>query len=277
MADNNTGTLFHFTKSSSILKKILNEGFRITYCKEEFEDSFLGIPMISFCDIPLSRTDQHKKAYGRYAIGLDKEKLLLDQILKHLLNPVVYCHAANLANSLTAFKKEYEQLQSDIAERTKKDERYPSILFAHSDSVGAILGKTAKVERIKNLSNSILGFTKPYEGNIIVKGKEQKITYYNEREWRIVIPDQDCKWLNKTEYNEWRGDIETPKKFLDAVLKFDVDYVTHLIVDQESTIPSLVNHIWKSKSLFGNDDFDEKQKRILISRITSFQRIRKDY
>ncbi len=251
----------------------------MTYCKEVFEDSFLGIPMISFCDILLSRTDQHKKDYGRYAIGLDKEKLLLHQEFKHLLNPVVYCHADSLANSLIAFKEECERIQSDIDKRIKKDDRYPNVMRDISGgNIGATLGMMANFEHKKSLSNSILGFTKPYEGSIFTKGKNRKITYYNEREWRFVIPDQEhCKWQNEVEYNEWRGDAKTQKKLLDVVLTVELEYVTHLIVDQESTIPSLINHIWKSKSLFGNYDVGEKQKRILISRITSFQRIRKDY
>ena len=84
MADNNTGTLFHFTKDLNTLKKILKEGFRVTYCKEYFGDSFMGIPMVSFCDIPLSRTDQHTKDYGKYVIGLDKEMLLANKNIPRL-------------------------------------------------------------------------------------------------------------------------------------------------------------------------------------------------
>lgn len=277
MADNNIGTLFHFTKNLTTLQKILMEGFRITYCKEHFQDSFMGIPMVSFCDIPLSRTDQHKKDYGIYVIGLDKDKLLANKDITYL-NPVIYCHSEILANSLNSHKKEYEDMQTNIAKRTQ-DTEHPNVKIDTSGSIGTTLGMFAKSSQIKYLPNSLLGFTKPYAGP---GGKGRKIIYYNEREWRFVIPegikidDKPCRWLNEEEYNEWRGNIKEPKKLFNTILPIGVDYITHLIVDQETTIPSLINYIWKSEYLFGHI-VDDRQKRILISRITSFQRIKKDY
>lgn len=277
MADNNTSTLFHFTRSYKTLKDILREGFRITYCKEYFQDSFMGIPMVSFCDIPLSRTDQHKKDYGIYVIGLDKDKLLENNEITYL-NPVIYCQSEILADSLSSYKKEYERIQTDIAKRTQ-DTEYPNVKIDISGSIGATMGKMAKSTQIKQLSNSILGFTKPYAG---VGKKGRKIIFYNEREWRFVIPEgtiidnEPCKWLNEEGYSKWRGEAKDPKKLFNTILPIGIDYITHLIVDQESSIPSLINYIWKSKELMGQD-VDDKQKRVLISRITSFQRIKKDY
>ncbi len=277
MADNNIGTLFHFTRNKKTLEKILKEGFRITYCKESFGNSFLGIPMVSFCDIPLSRTDQHKKDYGIYAIGLDKDRLLANKNISYL-NPVIYCHSNILANSLTSHKEEHEKLQSDIANRTRKSDEHPNVMIDTSGSIGATLGMLSKSMRVKHLSNSILGFTKPYSGIV----KKRDVTFYNEREWRFVIPegtvidDTPCKWLNENEYDQWRGDYKKPKKLFNTVLPIDSSYVTHLIVNQENSIPSLINYIWKSKYLLGVTIEDE-QKRMLISRITSFQRIKRDF
>lgn len=280
MADNNTGTLFHFTKDLNTLKKILKEGFRVTYCKEYFGDSFMGIPMVSFCDIPLSRTDQHTKDYGKYVIGLDKEMLLANKNIPYL-NPVIYCHSEILANSLNSYKKEFERIQAELAQSIQ-DTDYPMVKMVRNGSVGAALGMLSKSAQVKYLSNSLLGFTKPYSGD----GKNgKKIIFYNEREWRFVIPEglgieiegKECKWLNEKEYNEWRGDKNLPKKLFNAILPIGIEYVTHLIVERESTIDLLINYIWESKYLLGQNVEDESKKRILISKITSFQRIRQDF
>ncbi len=277
MADNNIGTLFHFTRNKKTLEKILKEGFRITYCKESFGNSFLGIPMVSFCDIPLSRTDQHKKDYGIYAIGLDKDLLLANKDITYL-NPVIYCHSDILANSLISYKQEYEMIQSNIEKRTLKNSQYPNVMIDTSDSIGTTLGMLSKSSQVKHLSNSILGFTKPYSGIV----KKRNVTFFNEREWRFVIPEEmiidnvPCRWLNENEYNQWRGDSKQPKKLFNTILPIGASYVTHLIVNQENSIPSLIDYIWKSKYLFG-DTVEDEQKRMLISRITSFQRIKRDF
>lgn len=60
------------------MKKILMGSFSISYCKETFvldnaRPYILGIPMVSFCDIPLSQILDHVKKYGNYGIGLSKE------------------------------------------------------------------------------------------------------------------------------------------------------------------------------------------------------------
>ncbi len=72
-------TLFHFTKSSETLHKILLGGFWPRYCLEdvrwlEYEEfDFVAYPMVCFCDIPLSRIDEHVEFYGEYGIGVTKE------------------------------------------------------------------------------------------------------------------------------------------------------------------------------------------------------------
>lgn len=277
MADNNIGTLFHFTKNYSTLKKILREGFRITYCKESFQDFCLGIPMVSFCDIPLSRTDQHKKAYGNFVIGLDKEKLLATKQLTYL-NPVIYCHSEILADSLSSYKKDFESLVREIGQMVQKTE-YPNVQIVTNGEVGKVLGMQARSQTIKQRSNSILGFTKPYEG---INKKGKKIIYYNEREWRFVIPEgtvideKECHWLNEDEYKQWRGDYSRPKKLFNTILPLDADYIAHLIVEREASIPSLIRYIENLDYLLGQP-FKKEQKKVLTSRIISFEKIRKDF
>ena len=72
-------TLFHFTKNSEVLKLIIQNGFWPRYCLEDVgwlgykEFDFIAYPMVCFCDIPLSRVDEHVNFYGEFGIGLTKE------------------------------------------------------------------------------------------------------------------------------------------------------------------------------------------------------------
>ena len=71
-------TLFHFTSSLDNLTGILINDFYPRYCLEDFSDFLehkyrIAIPMVSFCDIPLSQIHNHIKYYGGYALGLKKE------------------------------------------------------------------------------------------------------------------------------------------------------------------------------------------------------------
>ena len=74
-----SNTLFHMTPSFENIKGILTYGFYPHYCLENLgflsEDNFheLPIPMVSFCDIPLSRIKRHLNKYGNYGIGMKKE------------------------------------------------------------------------------------------------------------------------------------------------------------------------------------------------------------
>ena len=72
--NSHTSTLFHFTKDQNALFSILKQGLRLSFCKESFmEDVVIGIPMISFCDIPLMLCKEHRDKYGRYSIGFSKD------------------------------------------------------------------------------------------------------------------------------------------------------------------------------------------------------------
>lgn len=73
-----TSSLFHYTKLNNLIK-ILQEGMIPNFCKEEFPTNtsnfVVGIPMVSFCDIPLTRTDIFTGRYGNHAIVFQKNGL----------------------------------------------------------------------------------------------------------------------------------------------------------------------------------------------------------
>ena len=63
---------FHYTKNLKSLESILQGGFQGFYCREEFkfksELTNIYVPMVSFCDLPLSHIAS--MTYGDYVIGM---------------------------------------------------------------------------------------------------------------------------------------------------------------------------------------------------------------
>jgi hypothetical protein len=91
-----SNTLFHFTDKIENVISILKEEFRPHFCLEDLNDFVApddrieelehAIPMVCFCDIPLSQSMNHRKTYGNYGIGLSKEWGSCECGLK-LINP----------------------------------------------------------------------------------------------------------------------------------------------------------------------------------------------
>lgn len=258
-----TSSIFHFTRSLDSLIGILSEGLIPNYCSETLYDKdginiTLGIPMVSFCDIPLSRTYEHTERYGTYAIGLGTEYAEDNGI-----NPLLY-----VSN---------DQLIRDA---------FPDI-FSGKYVPGS--GRP-----ISHFPSSYLGLLKRMYGEF--KGKE--ISNYAENEWRyIVSPGRGrgrIKWFHsKEEYMQWRGDVEQPEsepkqkskpkpspspELVSRKLTFTAEYVNHIIVAHESDIPPLVDFLLSTLYFGGFKKFLSVWDRtFLLTHITSFERIRRDY
>jgi hypothetical protein len=152
-------TLFHFTKNLDILKEILIHGFWPQYCLEDQgwlmekdEELYYGFPIVCFCDIPLTRINEHIEYYGKFGIGLSKK-----WVLSNGLNPVSY-----FANS------------SDFAKAIK------TLLSNHQT-------KDAYYERSVDDMNTIFSYIKPLEGEVSdISGKKSTKEFYQECEWRYT-------------------------------------------------------------------------------------------
>lgn len=129
-------TLFHFTPSLDSLLGILRDTFYPRYCYDEFDlvdndaQSFVedAIPMVCFCDIPLSLLVDHISTYGQYGLGMTKKWGLGKK-----LNPVIYFNK----NSHLAVK--LSTLTNDLIWQ-----RRPAALAFHE----------------------IMGYMKPYKGTL---------------------------------------------------------------------------------------------------------------
>jgi hypothetical protein len=158
-------TLFHFTDTFEKLRGILNSNFHPKYCLENWQGTFpppedrlgqVAVPMVCFCDIPLSQIGDHIKDYGNYALGLSKE-----WARKMRLNPVIYLNPGSLVIEYI-------------------------IAMFRATATMVVTGKSADLKRSAR-SVELLAFTKPYEGVLTRVGREQQQkVFYNEREWRYV-------------------------------------------------------------------------------------------
>jgi hypothetical protein len=244
-----SNSLFHFTNKDGLLY-ILKNNFVPCYCKErlsigkKFYD--YRVPIVSFCDIPLSQTKSHIEEYGKYAIGLNRE-----WVEEKGLNPVFYYKDGSF------FFKKYFELINSLSDRTAG-------------------GKTSHEEE---LSNYYFAFFKPYKGVDIrpEKGKkkenaenteEKTKVFYDEREWRYVPEglDEDNYIVLEEDYNDKLQ--EQINKFK---LTFKPDDISFIIIEKEKERQEFIHNIWEIK-----EKYSPETKKILMSKIISSEQILND-
>ena len=132
----NASSLFHFTRKFDTLQSIVRNGLRFSYAFERFSPNIIAnfnypsnpqlvlstyknagvaIPMISFCDIPITRTAEHIGKYGQYMIGLDKEFII--DTYNEIINPVLYIHSNNLGDAFDEISNVYAEAHNKQIEQ----------------------------------------------------------------------------------------------------------------------------------------------------------------
>jgi len=283
-----TSSLFHYPQKLDTLKKILAQGFKPNYCKEtysisDYPDLIVGIPMVSFCDIPLTRIRIFKNRYKEYAIGLSKE-----WGLKNGINPVLYATTNSFVlNSLREVDEmriqKDEFLKTRIGEKGKpltilgqtyltmplscNDPDYRNLLYSIDDN-----------RRLFQLRSTLFGFTKAYSEKR--EGRYQ--INYEENEWRFVLRENKLTkvdWLwGGDSYLKWRnGGTKSKPESKFETLTFTVDDVNFIILQSDTQIPKMIKYIEGLNKFGGNDITNKSQKSILISKIISMSRINRDF
>ncbi|WP_417012062.1 abortive infection system antitoxin AbiGi family protein [Alistipes putredinis] len=103
-----SNSIYQRMKNETIIESILREGFKAFYCLEEIfmgvnrPSGFIGIPMISFCDIPLVHVA--KNNYGKCGIAMSRKW----GRSKHL-EPVLYYPNDISCQSTKMILKAYEE------------------------------------------------------------------------------------------------------------------------------------------------------------------------
>lgn len=248
-----SNSVIHYTNKLENLKGILNtEGFRLKYCLESLNINFereltSAVPMVSFCDIPLSEVKNHIDSYGAYGIGLYK-----NWAKQNRLNPVLYLdNNSNISESIST-------LISRLLELRKTEEGVDRIFLK---------------EILK-----LLFYCKNYEG-YLKHGKidTEYYRFYNEREWRYVPTESillekgaipliwgDTFLKDKETHNENVKDI---------LLSFGPKDISYIIVDEEEDIPEILttlNQVYEDKCT-------TKELKILGTRIITKNQIYNDF
>lgn len=301
-------TLFHYTKSVDALTGILENGFWVKHCTEyRYAGKMrqkIDIPMVSFCDIPISLINNHIKTYspkGVFAIGMDRSwgeekeinpviyvspKSYLSDILTRIDRSVYNFSVANVLDDLSKHRdirsvlKKYKFLNDAIKEELS-DQRFTkeNEISLHSENEGML--------SILNVSRLNL-FIKPSVGNFPLGGDKVKkdYLYYNEREWRYVpknisaVPfiEEKLAPRSKVTKNQFSDYFDKVKRDKFDNLTFSVSDISFIIVPDQKQVEELIERILNDNfdKIGGTKIMSDRQKYHLISSIISWERISSD-
>ena len=274
-----TSSLFHYTSFNS-LKRILQEGIKPNYCKEDFsfneKEHIIGIPMVSFCDIPLMRAYVFTSRYGNHAIGLSKK-----WALKNNINPILYICNNDIISSLLFYKSYEHSLRQRLEEQGSNGQTL-KVDLNNPDSISEI-ATLVNHGNSQSANLNLFGYAKKYES---VNSKKVEQCNYEENEWRYIVKEDissgiNWKW-NKNDYDLWRGDAKNKPSPTSALeqkkLVFEVDDITHIIVEYERQITDMINYVEKLKQLGGsNKILTDNEKKRIDAKIISMEQIENDF
>ena len=240
-------TLFHFTSKYDTLINILQSRFFPRLCLEKGlwypGDKKWAIPMVCFCDIPLSNIADHTQKYGNYAIGIKKTWAMNQGV-----TPVLYVHdkSSFIGNGLDALIWSMELSEKDPEHFGERLAQVMSMFF----------------------------MMKPYEGYQERGGRRKKVRFYDEREWRYIPPisGPQLNFLTEEKFND-----NIQRDILNSFneqfgINFNPDVINYIIVEKENEIIPLMHELHSIKG-----DFSYNSVELLASRIISMDRIREDF
>lgn len=266
-------TLFHFTRNLETLKKILSGGFKPFYSSEDLKMFDIhecpGIPMVSFCDIPLSHTQNHVGVYGRYAIGFEK-----NWGMRKNISPVHYIYEGSVcARVISEVHKSLPEDAFNIECGCMKFNPLTAIFF---------YGKPYRGQMRR---------TDSVTGQMVDKGE---VIFYDEREWRYV-PFADETIIHNGEFPAEIRPMLSEKEYLKSdvldkataalhshyKLTFGAEDVKYLIVQHDDEIPEMVDFIYDEVQRFGENtelrSCPEHEKKRLTTRLISMRQIEQDF
>lgn len=244
MSQISSSTLFHFTKKKEFLQSILCEGFWPRYCIEYcWNGNHWAIPMVCFCDIPLSLIKEHIKTYGGegWGIGMSKQ-----WAIEQGITPVLY----------SSFKSDVYKL-----------------VYRFSNSLTFPSTNSKKMPLEELLLYRIKRTTASEKEQLLINGAIKRKKFYNEREWRF-IPEitNDVhmeKWDNSQEANKEEFCMNLSEKTKNHKLKAIPDHINYIIVPNDEKRTEILKFI-KQK-------FDCGIQSKLASRILTKENILKDF
>lgn len=218
-----SNTLIHFTEEKECIKGILQENFKVFNCRESI---VLGgglaswiIPMVSFCDIPLSEIKDHISKYGDYGVGMTKE-----WAIRRGLNPVLY-----------------------IAQQSTLSESYRRAWNCFNVAEG--LDAHQWTDGQKALAD-VLRYIKNYEGELSRKGQTTPdYRFSDEREWRYVPAySEACDMLLSASWYDFDDNKQISDSKLDSYqLEFEPNDIKYIIIKSDTEIGEFIDHLRRAK------------------------------
>lgn len=283
-----SASLFHYTKQANGLLGIIERGFRYSYCFEQFDETIarfisrpavemakllgscdekygIAIPMICFCDIPISRADSHRDNYGDYCIGINKD-VVRSQMPN--INPVLYQSSSWIMHAL-------KTLVESIPCQEQIDDYFKQ---AKSITQGKNTVDNAS-EIIKARRSGILprlNFDAIPAVKMLLSLVKTDISKYDEREWRVFWEENIDIVFDLTEelFNQRRSEYNM--KICDRYATFDSNIINHIIVPTENCVQCIIDKIKNSATILGKTATND-EKELLITKITTFERIDSDF
>ena len=218
------------------------EGFWPRFCLEDLrwyndEMDFFASPIVCFCDIPLSRIDEHVGFYGDFGIGVSKK-----WAVKNGLNPVLYVNSSrNVSEAVINLSWAQQHYPDDEQDKAKLD------------------------------FHSLLAFTKPVEGKMVIGADVVEKEFYQENEWRYLAKHDDFEpWITHENYESMKEDRNALTKEL-CSLKITPQDIKYIFVKSDANIPEIVNFIQTDL-----DHYSGADQKILMSRVVSLESIQSD-
>lgn len=282
MGNYRTTSLFRFSKDFESLQKVLKNGIYPNYCEEDLsfdnEMFVIGIPMISFCDIPITLLDEHTSRYGVYGIGLSKEWGINNGV-----TPIMY-----IANNAVLRSAHYHIMNDFKLTEIVNSQEFKDKMLRETVLNGLPLDMYAKrlnAQLEHDVNTYIVGYMKKYKGEY--KGKP--INNYVENEWRFIVPDtKDTKWMwSKDAYDEWRfpkgkpNDVPKPKP-TDSLTKYKLTFtpndVKYILVKNLEFKKRTIEYI-KTLKTFGDKDYKLTEEEIwdLTTKIITIEQVKEDF
>ena len=203
------------------------------------------MPMVCFCDLPLSQTTRHIGYFGRYGIGLTKHWGKRKKI-----SPVLYCYQGS--SFLSKIENALDVIAQSKTESTRTKFQKRSLVFR------------------------IFSYLKPYEGTFKRDGKiYRNIRFYDEREWRFTPPfsTRYPLLMRKRDYFNIPFRQRMEKRIAKThSISFRASDVKYIIVSQDSEVPTMVGML----SLLKNE-FSRNEIKSLSTKIISTERIPEDF
>ncbi len=241
--------LVHFTGTLENLKGILESGFMANLCEEqiifkEHVTSFF-VPMVSFCDIPLSKISKHAEEYGKYGIGMTKTWGESNKI-----NPIIYLKRGSLLSSA---------LQASIK--------------SSIETINKLSDSKSEISEEDLISSRITSFIKNYDADNKSGRYHKGYKFYDEKEWRFVPSETND---NIPILPHYFADMTTDKlanEIRKIKLGFDPKDVRYIVVEKEDEIIEMIKIIRNSKKHY---NYNDNEISILSSRIITYEQIVSD-